>query len=245
MRAAKGLALSVFVAGAALLPSPASAGGRPNDARLRQTIERRLFDKNIVGVKVAVESATVTLTGSVSSVGDVQDAEDIARRTHDVRGVVNELTVTPRESDRAIAEEVVGRLSDYPKYTMFDDVSVLAKNGRVTLVGAVTMRVKAKEMAQLASKVEGVRAVENEIRTLPASSVDDEIRTEVASRIYGDFLFQQYADATDPPIHILVEKSHVTLIGTVDSAVERQKAGIDAREVFGVMGVENDLQVTS
>jgi hyperosmotically inducible protein len=245
MKAAKWIALSVLVAGAAVLPSPAAAADHPSDAQLQQTVEQRLLDKDVVGVKVAVASGVVTLTGSVSSVGDRQDAEDIARRTHDVRGVVNRLTISAREDDTAIAEEVAGQISDYPQYSMFDDVSVISRNGVVTLVGAVTLGVKARDMARIASRVEGVRAVKNEIRTLPASTFDDEIRTAVAARIYGDLFFEQYADSSDPPIHIVVDKGHVTLVGTVDSAVERQKAEIDARDVFGVMAVENDLQVAS
>jgi hyperosmotically inducible protein len=243
MRAAAWIGLSVVVASAAVAPSPAIAADHPSDAQIEQRVERSLFERNIVGVKVAVASGTVTLTGSVSSVGDLQDAEDIARRTRDVRGVVNQLTVSAREDDTAVAEEVAGQISDYPQYSMFDDVSVIVRKGVVTLTGAVTLKVKSRDMARIASKVEGVRGVRNEITTLPASTFDDEIRTAVAARIYGDALFEQYADTSEPPIHIVVDKGHVTLVGIVNSDVERQKAEIDARGVFGVMGVVNDLVV--
>jgi osmotically-inducible protein OsmY len=48
-----------------------------------------------------------------------------------------------------------------------------------------------------------------------------------------------------PPIHIVVENGNVTLTGAVGTELERVKAGMIARQVFGVMGVENDLKVAS
>jgi len=43
----------------------------------------------------------------------------------------------------------------------------------------------------------------------------------------------------------VVENGHVTLDGAVGSEVERVKAGLVAREVFGVMSVDNQLKVAS
>lgn len=44
-------------------------------------------------------------------------------------------------------------------------------------------------------------------------------------------------------IHIIVDRGRVTLIGSVDNDVDRTKAGLDARGVFGVRAVDNDIQV--
>ncbi|HEY1251324.1 MAG TPA: BON domain-containing protein [Thermoanaerobaculia bacterium] len=44
-------------------------------------------------------------------------------------------------------------------------------------------------------------------------------------------------------IHIIVKGGQVALYGKVDNDTDKTKAGMDARGVFGVMGVENDLQV--
>ena len=46
-------------------------------------------------------------------------------------------------------------------------------------------------------------------------------------------------------IALLEIQPHETLTGAVGSAVERVKAGFVAREVFGVMSVDNQLQVAS
>ncbi len=46
-------------------------------------------------------------------------------------------------------------------------------------------------------------------------------------------------------IHILVKNGVVTLVGTVSTEAERTKAELDARQVFGVHGVNNLIQVVS
>ena len=45
------------------------------------------------------------------------------------------------------------------------------------------------------------------------------------------------------PIHIIVKNGRTTLLGVVDNAGDRQIAEVRAREVNGVFGVENALQV--
>jgi len=44
-------------------------------------------------------------------------------------------------------------------------------------------------------------------------------------------------------IHIIVKGGNVTLFGTVSSEADKTKAGLDARSVFGVHNVDNEIQV--
>jgi hypothetical protein len=44
-------------------------------------------------------------------------------------------------------------------------------------------------------------------------------------------------------IHILVRHSEVTLVGVVDTQADKDLANLKARSVFGVMSVNNDLEV--
>ena len=46
-------------------------------------------------------------------------------------------------------------------------------------------------------------------------------------------------------IHIVVKNGRVGLFGTVHSEADKIKAGMDARGVFGVMDVDNELQVVT
>jgi osmotically-inducible protein OsmY len=181
----------------------------------------------------------------VPSAWSRDEAEWIALRSRDVRSVANRLTVTRGESDAAVANGVAERLRRYVLYSVFDDVAVGVREGQVTLTGEVTAGFKANDLARIASKVRGVQGVRNDIRTLPASLFDDQLRVAIASRLYGDPMFEPYSLQVPPPIHIVVENGHVTLTGAVGSEVERVKAGFVARGVFGVMGVDNQLKVAS
>jgi hyperosmotically inducible protein len=241
------VALPAAVLGAAIAAGPARAEDRAplSDARIQAVVEHALLDRRIEGVRVAVSSGEVTLEGTVPNAWSRSEAEWTALKVRDVKSVANRLTVARGESDEATAREVARRVRRYVMYSVFDDVSVGVQDGRVTLTGEVTMGFKANDIARLASRVRGVQEVRNEIRTLPASQFDDQLRAAIASRIYGDPMFEPYAVQATPPIHIVVENGHVTLTGAVGSEVERVKAGFTAREVFGVMSVDNQLKVAS
>jgi hyperosmotically inducible protein len=152
-------------------------------------------------------------------------------------------TVARGETDQEIAEEVAGKIRRYAFYTIYDDVYIEAEDGVVTLTGRVTMPHKANDMAKLAGQVSGVRDVRNRIQTLPVSAFDDELRIAIASQIYRDPLFWNYAIQVNPPIHVIVEHGRVALTGAVHSEVEKQKAEVIARGTFGVLGVDNQLRV--
>ena len=78
---------------------------------------------------------------------------------------------------------------------------------------------------------------------LPASIFDDELRATIASRIYRDSMFWNYAMQVNPPIHIIVDHGHVTLTGVVNSEVERRVAEVTARSTEFVFSVDNKLQL--
>jgi osmotically-inducible protein OsmY len=47
----------------------------------------------------------------------------------------------------------------------------------------------------------------------------------------------------DYPLHIIVKRGTITLLGVVDSESDKTIAGMRAREVPGSFGVENELAV--
>jgi osmotically-inducible protein OsmY len=47
----------------------------------------------------------------------------------------------------------------------------------------------------------------------------------------------------DYPLHIIVKRGTITLLGVVDSEADKTVAGLRAREVAGSFGVENELVV--
>ena len=147
--------------------------------------------------------------------------------------------------DHMIANEVSKRVRQYVFYTIYDDVEGSVHDGVVTLTGKVTMPHKASDIGDLVARVPGVREVDNKISTLPVSTFDDQLRVTIASQIYRDPLFWNYAIQVNPPIHIVVENGHVTLTGVVNSEVERRKAEMVARTTSGVFSVDNQLRLDS
>ena len=56
-------------------------------------------------------------------------------------------------------------------------------------------------------------------------------------------LFWNYAIQVDPLIHVIVRHGRVTITRVVLSEVERRKAEVIARSVFGALSVENQLRL--
>jgi len=143
--------------------------------------------------------------------------------------------------DTKIANEISRQIDRYPQLTIFDYISGTVDDGVVTLTGKVTMPFKKTDLGARASKVEGVRDVVNNIDVLPVSTYDDDLRLRIARAIYGNSAFWQYGARANPPIHILVERGHVTLTGVVNSNVDRMLARSLATG-FGELSVTNDLR---
>lgn len=123
-----------------------------------------------------------------------------------------------------VFKDVADQVNRYPRFTVFDDVRIDVNQGMVTLTGAVTMPYKADDLGKVVARVKGVTGVKNEIKVLPVSLFDEQLRYRIARGIYGNPGFWQYAAMANPPIHILVENGHVTLTGVVNNNVERMLA---------------------
>ena len=228
----------------AVLLGAASARAGLSDSEIQTLVEVSLRDKKIAGVRISVKDGVVTLAGMVPSAWARARATELALKPEDVRSlVVDDLKVARGESDGRVGEEVAEKIRRYVLYTIFDDVSLSVQDGVVTLAGRVTQGFKVKDMEDVASRVVGVQEVRNELLVLPVSIADDQLRNSIASQIYRDPMFQSYAFQVNPPLHIVVENSRVTLTGVVASQVERIKAEMIARTTFGVLGVENRLRV--
>ncbi len=233
-----GLVILGFAASPAFGQQPAPLA----DSQILALITHQLNDKHIAA-HVSASRGVVTLDGMVQSLWEREEAIDISRKTHDVQTVVSSMTIARAESDRAIADKATDQVRRYAFYTLFDDISVGVLDGVVTLRGEVTMPMKISEIVNLVSRIQGVQAVNSDVRALPASAADEQLRMSVASQIYRDQMFWDYSMQNDPPIHVIVDSGKVTLIGMVQSQVERLKAENIAKNAFGVISVDNHLRV--
>ncbi len=142
-----------------------------------------------------------------------------------------------------ITKEVHHELVMLPYYNVFDDLSYRVDGSTVTLFGAVTNPVLKSDAENVVKKIEGVTRVNNQIEVLPLSPNDEQIRRAVFRAIYGSQGLQNYALAAVPSIHIIVKNGNVTLVGSVISEMDKNLAGMAAKQVPGTFSVTNDLVV--
>ncbi len=143
--------------------------------------------------------------------------------------------------DFQVFQDVARQVNQYVNFTVFDSVSASIHQGVVTLEGKVTMPYKVDDLTRRVARVPGVHRVNNQVEVLPVSPFDDELRLRIARAIYGNPNFWHYASMANPPIHVVVERGHVSLHGVVNSHVERMLARSLAIG-FGEFSVESHLR---
>jgi osmotically-inducible protein OsmY len=172
-----------------------------------------------------VSSLVLALSGVASA--QVASAQAFDRAERDVRDL----------SDR-----VAAAVRDSPSFGIFDDVNLSLSDGTVTLIGVVTMPVTRNDIVTRVAKVDGVRNVVNNLRLLPVSQGDADLRMRIAQAIYGHPAFLAYRTMAHPSIHIIVEGGHVELTGSVGSSADRALANALA-QVPGAFTVKNSLRI--
>ena len=218
----------------------------PSDGSLKADIKRALTARDLgLSSRLTVEVAdgVVTLTGTVPTLWSKEEVINRSLKAGRVKSLVVELTIPSAENDQALAEAVVGRIRSYNKYTVYDDIRGAVQNGVVHLVGSVTGPDKAQDLLERVGKVRGVQEIDSKLEVLPASQGDDRLREAIANAIYSSETFENYSIRSDPPIHVIVSNSRVTLVGYIQSQLERIKATSIARGVYGVIAVVDNLEL--
>jgi len=146
-----------------------------------------------------------------------------------------------------LAKQIRHELLMLPYYSIFSDLYFELNGSEVTLRGACPpdppWNIKS-DAENVVKKVPGVTKVINEIRELPLSPMDWQIRRAVARAIYGDpNIGTRYGYQALPPIHIIVDNGHVTLDGVVDNEFDATLIRTRANEVPNVFSVTDDLTV--
>lgn len=149
-----------------------------------------------------------------------------------------------RGTDQAsITNEVRHQLVMLPFYTLFDNLEYRVQGSTVTLMGEVVRPDLKDDAASAVKRVQGVETVDNQIKVLPLSPMDDQIRRAEYRAIYSQANLQMYATRSVPPIHIIVDHGHVTLEGVVARQADKDAAGIAANGVPNVFSLTNNLRV--
>jgi hyperosmotically inducible protein len=147
-------------------------------------------------------------------------------------------------TDSDIAAKAAHEIRMYPRYTIWDNISVRVNDGNLELAGQVSQPFKKADLQRIAQRIAGVSSVTNELEVLPVSFQDDNLRIRIARAIYRDPALSRYAIQAVPPIHIIVKNGHVTLEGVVNNELEKQVAYTRASTAGLSFGqVQNNLRV--
>jgi hyperosmotically inducible protein len=231
-----------------LLSITAMAATGRYDQQIQQAASQKVHDaKQLQSVSSSVEDGIVTLTGTVGLYQDKLDAAKKVKKLANVTGVRNDITVAGKNvADDQLQKKLAKQLA-YDRVGYYDNafnyVALNVKDGVVTLNGDTINDVAKDSALAIVARTPGVKDVVNEVSVLPVSIFDDSLRVRTARVIYRDSVLGRYA--TDPvdPIRIVVDNGHVTLYGTVQSAMDKTIAGIRAGSAPGAFSVENKLVV--
>jgi hyperosmotically inducible protein len=229
-----------------MLMAETSAASR-YDMQLQGVVSQKLASKSQYNnVKASVEDGIVTLTGTVDLYQRKLDAGKLARKTQNAQGVRNLIVVAgPNVSDAQLEEKLAKKLT-YVRTgydSTFDYFAIGVKDGVVTVEGQDRTGVGRDEAFADIANMPGVKDVIDNVSIAPVSPFDDSVRLRALRAIYGDPVLSKYAIDPARPIRIIVTNGHVTLYGSVDSAMDKNVAGIRAGGVFGAFSVDNKLQV--
>jgi hyperosmotically inducible protein len=216
-----------------------------SDSQIKAEVQRQLsrLDRSAERLTVDVKNGVVMLSGDVATLWIKEEAIRRSLKIDGVQSLEANLVIPRAENDAALGREVAKRIRDYDRYTVYDSLEGRVRDGRVLLAGAVTEDKKSADIVERIAKVKGVQAIDNRLVILPASESDDRLRVVIATAIYRDEAFIHYS-MVDPPVHVIVNNGHVELAGFVRSQIELIKAESIARSVFGVLALENRVQLT-
>lgn len=162
------MALSALSACATTRPP----GEQVEDQEIKSKVNAKFTgDSNVnpFNIDTDVREGVVYLRGEVTNAEAKARAEELARDTHGVRRVVNQVQVVSsaeqddeRASDAWILTKVKAKLAADPEINPFN-IDVDVEDGVVTLSGRIAKASTKTEAERLASNTEGVTRVVNEL----------------------------------------------------------------------------------
>lgn len=165
----------------------------------------------------------------------------------DQKKPLNNVFTAGPQNETQLGRKIRHELLMLPYYSIFDDLAFQLNGSVVTLRGACPPEppwdIKS-DAENVVKRIPGVTKVINEIKLLPLSDMDWQIRRAEARAIYGDpEIGTRYGYQALPSIHIIVDNGHVTLEGVVDNQFDDTVIRTRANEVPNVFSVTDNLIV--
>jgi osmotically-inducible protein OsmY len=143
------------------------------------------------------------------------------------------------KTDAQLKDDVIEELRWDPQISDADVIGVGVKDGAVILSGQAPSYAEKMAAAQAAGRVNGVRAVGNDLNVeLPGAPRDDADITEAIAHV-----LEWNVQVPEDRVHATVEHGWVTLEGDVDHDYQRREVERMVRHVRGVTGLLNNITV--
>ena len=163
-----------------------------SNTKLRIDVEDELLWEPRVdseAIAVAADGGTVTLRGTVSTVGEKLEATNAAKRVHGVTNVIDDLDVDllrgNRRPDTDLRADVLQALM--LNALVPSSVDAIVDDGVVKLTGTAPYQYERSEAELVASNVPGVVRVEDEIVLDGPSPTTQDVRELDADEIVVDY----------------------------------------------------------
>jgi hyperosmotically inducible protein len=147
-------------------PETEGLGGRVADLEIKTLVSEDLSQNaDLAGKHIAtdVKDRTVTLSGTVESAAQKNQAEHIAWQVTGVQGVTDNLSASNAQTNPESVDDKLAHRVEFELYSTkaisLKTVQIHADNGTVTLTGNVTSRAEKLLAEKTAQSVEGVRKV--------------------------------------------------------------------------------------
>jgi osmotically-inducible protein OsmY len=157
------------------------------------------------------------------------------RRRRIQEGAMSTLTLT--DNDLRVRDNVVRQL-DWDPEVDASAIGVAAHNGVVTLTGYICTYASKLAAERAAKRVRGVRGVANDLEVrLRIGRTDVDIARDVVRAL-------QLRETIPDTVQAVVHEGRVTLTGKVGWLLQARQAEDAVRDVKGVRGVFNHIEVT-
>jgi osmotically-inducible protein OsmY len=189
-----------------------------SDRQLREAVLDQLkFESGVkvADIKVDASDGVVTLSGSVTNVGQKIAAERAARRVRGVRAVALEIEVSVPEAipDNEIAERAANVLK-WNSMLPADAIKITVSGGWITLSGEVDWQYQRIAAEDAVRPLPGVIAVINDLAVKSRVRVDD-VKQKIEAAL------KQTAESESRRINVFVsEDGTITLDGKVRDSEE-------------------------
>jgi hyperosmotically inducible protein len=146
---------------------------------------------------------------------------------------------------RAVEDQIFHKIIMLPNYGLWDHITYQLNGSTVVLGGSVYSLGTRNEAERVVKRIPGVENVVNNIRDLPPSSFDDQIRRQLAISLANTGSLSRYFQELNPSVRLIVDHGRISLEGYVDSRADANTMNVVAHGIPGAFSVENHLIVMS